>query len=366
MNRSGFTTIEVVIASALIVTLITGGAVGMRQMNLLNQVAATRTSHTEMRMRVLAAISGPGGCAAALGNAALPVPALPVIPPTKSESIPVTSIKDEMGIILENGKAAPGVPADGLVYWLALRFPTSTPDAQFSPGLGRATQTIRYPVQLEIRGERKNLKEMGGAQGDVVGNIPLSAEFDTSGKLTSCTTRHDDVDDLLAGSTRTIRDCLNIDGMPMPTAMGLICRVPVPFRPQVVKKYAGAIPTCASLTGGVWQDAAAAPNYNTTFPIDLSGRACKGTSYNATGWHAMSRAPVEWATIKIVKGSSKGMSAFLGGTAGTGLITIALFAGAIPIIGTVIFIILFILSLFNKCRNETFTFYAQVNGVGCI
>lgn len=359
MNRSGFTTIEVIIASALIITLITGGAVGMRQMNLLNQVASTRTSHTEMRTRVLGALSNSNGCAAALGNPILVSPALPIT---------VSEIKDEMGVVvLENNKAPPGIPSDGLVYKLALLFPpTGVPDASFKGGLGRILPTRRFSMQLEIRGERKNLKEMGGMQADVVGRIPLSAEFETgTNKLVSCTTRHDDMDDELVGGVHTVRDCLKADGMPMPTAIGLICRIPVPTAIQTVKGYKGAIPSCNSLVPG-WNNAAAPNNYNTTIPIDVEGRGCKGTVKGVTGWHSMSPVPVESKTIRIKKGTSDLLSILLGGTAFSALVVVAF----VPVVGWIIaaavLLVAFIFSLFKKCKKQNFTFYAQVNGVGCI
>jgi len=122
MNRSGFTTVEVIIASALIVALITGGAVGMKQVTLLNQVAATRTSHTEMRSRVYAAISDTGTCAAALGS---PVLVNPTIPITVNSISVVTNSSSK--VILTNNQAAPGVPPDGLIYKMSLRFPSAAP-----------------------------------------------------------------------------------------------------------------------------------------------------------------------------------------------------------------------------------------------
>lgn len=358
MNRSGFTTIEVIIASALIITLITGGAVGMRQMNLLNQVASTRTSHTEMRARVLSALSNSAWCAAALGNPELVTPAVP---------IRVASITDEFsGLILEDGKPVRDGPGDGLVYQLELRIPPATAPVVFKQGLGRLQQTSQYTVELEIRGERKNLKDMGGAQTDIVGRIPLSAEFsNTTRKLVSCTTRHDDMDDLLAGGLHTVRECIRIDGMPIPTARGLICRVPVPTAVQTVAGYAGGIPACNTLAPG-WSNAAAPINYNTTIPIDVTGRGCKGPVRGVTGWHAMSPHVVESKTIRIKRGTSDLLSVLLGGTSFSLLVVVSLVPGIGWIIGAAVAIIAFIFSLFKKCKKQNFTFYAQVNGVGCI
>lgn len=367
MNRSGFTTVEVVIASALIVTLITGGAIGMRQVNLLNQVAATRTSHTEMRTRVIAALSDSGTCAAALGN--------PKIFGSfgSGATIDVNAVTDmTAGVpipILVNGKPAPGNEADGLIYKLALIFPSAVPDATFSSASTARTDTInRYQVQLEVRGERKTLKEMKGAQGDLVGKIPLSAEFDSTGVLVSCTTRHEDMDDLLLGNVHTVRDCLKVDGMPMPTAAGLICRIPVPYAPQLVTGYSGTIPTCASLAAG-WSNIfnPPIPNYNSTHPIDRTLPKCKrGTVTEVTGWHSMSPVNVESKQIRFKRGADAGFSQFLAGTYVVGTILAAVFPGIGALYLAIAAFIGFLFSVFAKCESETKTFYAQVDAVGCI
>lgn len=60
MNRSGFTIVEVMIASALIVTLVTAGAVGFTQISRLNQQASANTALTDMQSKVYSVLSGLG------------------------------------------------------------------------------------------------------------------------------------------------------------------------------------------------------------------------------------------------------------------------------------------------------------------
>lgn len=373
MNRSGFTTVEVIIASALIVALITGGAAGMRQVTLLNQMAASRTSHTEMRSRIYAAISDTGTCAAALGSPVLVNPASPITVNSISQ-VTKTSSK----VILTNNAVAPGVSPDGLIYKMSLRFPSLVPDAPLLPaGPGRSVATRRFSAQLEIRGERKNLKAMGGAQGDVVGAIPLLAEFEqASGKMVNCTVHADDLDEgrLAAGSTHTVRDCMRDGGTPMPTAIGLICRIPVPYAPQKMAGYNGSIPSCASLVPGAgWnnaKDPATGINYNTTFPIDLTGQKCKrGTTTKITGWHSMAGAPVEMETLRIKRGTGKTLWMMLGGTGAMIIVALAVNPLTIIIAAAILAalaLFVFFASLFKKCKSENYPFWAQVNGVGCV
>ncbi len=368
MNRSGFTTLEVVIASALIVTLVTGGAIGMRQINLLNQVAATRTSHTEMRTRILAALNDSGNCAFQLGNPVIPTPLVPPVPPL---GLPVASILDPFHTILSplppllvSGQPAPGV-TDGLVYTMTIFFPTPGAYEPFIAANSRANPTYRYRIELEIRGNRQSMKDLGGMQGDVVGRIPLSAEFDqASGTMVSCTTHADDMDDVLVAGLvpHTVQDCLNIDGTPIPTDMGLICRVPYTVRNT--PSYAGAIPACPA----GWTNASPTnPNYNTTVPIDVPVTQCKNNSrVYSTGWHAMSKNAVEVASIPIQRGTGSFLQWLLGGSAFSGLVVVSVLPVLGTIIGAAVVLFLFLFSLFKKCKSDTFTFYSQVNGVGCI
>jgi hypothetical protein len=368
MNRAGFTTVEVIIASALIIALVTAGGAGLRQMNLLSQVATTRTASTEIRARVLSALSNSGACAANLGTPILPSPLSPLPVPR----MPLNTISDGPVPLLESGKKALGDPTnaiqnDGVIYRMALAFPNPAFTYTFPAGLGRSSSTIRYDAFLEITTERATLKKMGGAQTDLYSRIPLSVEFDQiSGRLLSCTVHPDDIDEFLLGGLHTVRQCLEADGFPIPTEMGLICRIPVPGQIQRAAGYAGAIPTCASLAP-TWQNASPLnPNYNTTIPNFIEGRGCKGKVPGDTGWHSMGRYDVESKTIRIKRGTSDLLMVVLGGTAFVMIVVVSF----VPVIGTIIAaaaaLVGFVISLFKKCKKENFKFYAQVTSVGCV
>jgi len=216
---------------------------------------------------------------------------------------------------------------------------------------------------------------MGGAQGDVVGAIPLIAEFEqASGKMVNCTVHADDLDEgrLALGSTRTVRDCLRDGGTPMPTAVGMICRIPVPYAPQKMAGYNGWIPNCASLVSG-WRNAtdpSTGIHYNTTFPIDLTGQKCKrGTTTKITGWHSMAGQPVEREVLRIKRGTGKALWLALGGTGAMIILALAVNPITIIIAAAILAVLglfLFFSSLFKKCRSENYPFWAQVNGVGCV
>ncbi len=383
MNRSGFTTLEVLIASALIITLVTGGAVGLRQMNTLNHLAATRTSHTEMRTRILGWLNDSGSCAAQLGN---PVREDVVpIPP-----IPIDAIKDGVSglVLLERGKREPNqIVWDGMLYDIAVTFPVSNIEYTFGSGLGRSKTTERYAIDFEVRGRRDRMQSATNQNfPDVVTRIPMVAEFDSvSHRMVSCTVHPGEIDDLLTTvdasgkvtiSKHTVRECLLIDGMPIQTDVGLICRIPIFNPPQMGSNYSGQIPRCKDIAPG-WTE----PNkiqYSTTLPIKIpKGHLvnCQGTFSAETDWHSMSNLPVEKETVKIKKGTKPILSAILGGTALTGIVFTIILATAsfIPVtalliaaIATTVVLIAFVISLFKKCKTENFSFYSQVNGIGCI
>ena len=372
MNRSGFTTVEVMIASVLIIALVTAGAAGIRQMDLLTQVATTRTAHSEVRGRVLEALGDAGACVANLG-----FPSLPALFDDKTP-IPISQIKDGALVLLENEKPAPPPhPADGMIYKTALFIPTPGFSELLGAGPGRTSNTKRFQAQLEIRGVRKTLKDLGGAQGDVVTRIPISAEFDqVTGKMLSCTIHPDEIDEVLVkvGLTQhTVRQCLLVDGQPIQTDAGLICRVQLPFQPQTLAKYpaiagyTNGIPNCSSIGDGTWKNAApAGTNYNTTLPIDLPVHTCSGKKTVVTAWHSMSKTPVEFLDVSIKKGTSNVLQFVLGGSAFVMLVVVAY----IPVFGTIfsaaVLLASFIISLFKKCKSENFRFYAQVTSIGCV
>lgn len=366
MNRSGFTTVEVVIASALIVTLITGGAIGMRQVGLLGQMATTRTAHTEMRTRILEALSDSSTCAIALGKGTATAPFLPdpMNPPAyPGASLPVANISSPAtGIFLETAVPTatdPGKTYEQLQYTLSLSFPSGPVFETFPPSTGRPTTTVRHLAQLDVQANRHNLKEQGGATGALQASIPISLEFDTgTGLLSTCSIIAGDVEDYLdvslLGNQHTVRDCLKDDGYPMPTDIGLICRLSIPVLNSPT--YAGTIPPCP----GTWKPAIPAPgiNYNTTLSRDARGQGCSGAVQFKTGWHYFSKLPVESQTQKVKKGTSGLLKWASGGAA----FAAAAFIGAIAgIIGLIIFVI-----ILTKCKSENFTLYSQVNGIGCI
>lgn len=362
MNRSGFTTIEVIIASALIVTLITSGAIGMRQMNLLNQMAATRTSHTEMRARVLSALSNSGTCGKQLILNPPGVVAYPTAGPPTTFPITLDQILDEQLLhpILVRDAPAP----DGMSYKMDLWFPSSIPEAVNLPiGLGRVAATDRYAVQLEIRGVRDNLKVMGGAPGDVVGRIPLFAEFDSlTRRLVSCTIHPEDIDEgKLFGGSHTVRQCLEHDGTPMMTEQGLICRIPVLTGPN-----GSTIPDCSSVADPTWFNVeSGGKHYNTTRRVEMPFQGCHGTFTDVTGWHSMSPTDVESRSVTIKKGTKNSLWLLLAGAAFVTLVVGPMAPALAVALATAMVIVWYILNLFKKCKTEGFTFYAVVNGVGC-
>jgi len=169
---------------------------------------------------------------------------------------------------------------------------------------------------------------------------------------------------LLATGAHSVRDCLKVDGMPMPTDMGLICRIP--FSVKNSKNNRGATPPdCNSLALG-WRNAWPGPggtNYNTTVPIKLEGQGCRGRVSGTTGWHPMSRTPVEWYTLRVKRGTTNALNDALAGIDASQLIVLG---GLTILFGVGVLIIALILSFFKRCKKSDFTFYAQVNGVGCI
>ena len=367
MNRSGFTTVEVMIASALIITLVTGGAVGLNQITRLNQQASANTSLTEMRTRVYSALSDSGMCALQLGNFVAPA----VIQPDVRN--PINAILDQAFTpLIQNGKPAPGLSTpDGVVYWISLIFPTATVEASFAAGGSRLNPTVRYVVDLEVRGERKTLKDMGGAQSDIITHIPLYAEFEqATRKLVSCTYHAEHIDDgLLFAGTQSETQCTVSGGVVMPTRLGPICRFPVLVPPQTTWGYAGAIPKCKDIAGGTWTDAVdpvTSIHYNTTLPVHIDGRSCNGSVVPGdTEWHSMSPNIVEPKTIRVKKGTNTALALFLTGNAV--LLTIATIIN--PAVGLAISAVIAIaaaLYTWLTCKKTSFTFYAQVNGIGCI
>lgn len=361
MNRAGFTTVEVIIASALIVTLITGGAIGMRQVSLLGQSASTRTSHTEMRARIFEALLDSGTCAAALGKGTVTPPSLgtPATPPVPPLNLPIAAVYRAPSAV--NKIVESGVLVDNeQVYNLALVFPRPLANETFPAGLGRTSFTYRHRALLEIRGERDILRAQGGTQGPAMAAIPISVEFDSAtGVLESCTVIGDDMEELLAapplgGTRHTVRDCIAIDGTPMPTDIGLVCRVPY----HVMNSVNAEPNTNCNFVPG-WQNAANPVNFNTTLSSDVTVPICKnGTDTLVTGWHYFSTTKPEPKGRMIKKGGSK-LLTWAGGGA---TFALAAFVGALAgLAGLVIFFI-----LISKCKKEPFTIYAQVNGVGCL
>ncbi len=350
MNRSGFTILEVVIASALIVTLVTSATMGIRQVNLLNQFAATRTAHTELRTKIYDALADSSTCAVNLGQ-------FSATPPTYSSGNPII-----VPYIQQNFAGGPamvvtdGQLLDGLRYQLRMNFPGTPSATPFHAGYGRLNQTNRYRAQLEILGKRESLAAQGGASTGLRAEIPLSVEFDSaSGQMVSCTTNFEDMEEPLRGNLHTVRQCMAADGMPLPTPDGLICRIPVygPLNPSI-------IPDCSTF-GSAWQNAVAGTNYNTTVARDAALPACGGTAHFLTGWHYFSKTGIESQTKNVKKGQKK----FLGIAAGGSSFIAAAFVGAVlgaflGVFGIIIFLLL------TKCKSESATMYSQVTGVGCV
>jgi hypothetical protein len=187
-------------------------------------------------------------------------------------------------------------------------------------------------------------------------------EFDLNGVLTWCTVHAEDIDidNFLLGGVHTVRDCLLADGQPMPTAEGLICRMPLLGRPNV----SGTIPPCP-VAG--WVNAGSGLyKYNTTYPVTLPLTRCKNDKFDSTTeWHSMARLPIEFKEEWIQKNTSKTLSYILGGTAFTSLVVVALVPGLGTVIAAVAAIIGFIFSLFRKCKEIKISFHAQVSSVGC-
>ena len=392
MNRAGFTTIEVMIASVLILALITAGMAGIHQMQILQQVADSRTSHSEVRAMVFSALSDRSTCALHLGNPKL---GSPTVLPLDTDHLPIATIpfiSDGVAPILVDGKPKPksfktAAPDDGLIYRLRLKFVQPNPVDTFPAGLGRADKTERYFARLEIHGERKRLSEgtaLGGTEvsgptTDLVGAIPIALEFDRTYRITSCTLNADEMDDVLYSSgpiTHTVRQCYAVNGIPFPTDKGLICRVPVPFPIQQANGYPvgvdwpNGIPTCKFLTGGLLDDvvptAGFQTNYNTTIPITAPFPQCKGKVNDiATGWHTMGQFPVEHVSVAIKKNAKNKVSILLAGAAFAGIVGNALFPGLGFAIASLLTTVAFIVSLFNRCHNTMIEEYAQVTSVGC-
>ncbi|MBS1962611.1 MAG: hypothetical protein JST04_10370 [Bdellovibrionales bacterium] len=366
------------IASVLIIALVAAGAAGIRQMNILSQVASTRTAHTEIRTRVLGALNDSGVCAANLGN-------LTITNRFSPTTVPV--IRDGGSILLEDGKAAPKeFGFSGLKFHLSLIFPTPGSADPFHSGLGRTTPQDRYSARLEIRAERDNLKQQTKSEiADLVGQIPLSVEIDAADRLVSCTVHAGDMDELLFGGTHTVRECMLNGGFPILADVGLICRIPVPYITQKTNNYpnytdsfvlAGnriGIPKCDTLAtlggGGAWSnvtDASGMP-YNSTLPYSQNNLpVCKGDNFVNTGWHSMGPFAVESTPMdKYKKNAANTVSTLLGGAALAATVGDAIFPGLGLAIASTLATIAFIVSLFHKCKTKTVTFYAQVNAVGC-
>jgi hypothetical protein len=363
MNRAGFTTVEVIIASALIVALVTAGTAGIRQMNLLSLVATTRTAHTEMRTKVLEAVSNSGACAGNISTSLLINP---------NQPLPIAKITNGATTVIDSSNTT--VDADGLTYFAELIFPSPGATDSLPVDLGHAVATTRRQARLAIIGKRDNSTALqpgkGGALTDIVSMIPLATEFDVTGKLVGCTVNADEMDDILVAPPapfqgHTVRQCVKNDGYPIPTAFGLICRLPVPY-PTQNSGSPGTVPACNTLGDLTWREPIAGSPYSTTMPIDVTRKACSGLVTVSTGWHSMNRTGVEQAIVTEIKGTSNTLKYVLGGGAFTALVVVAF----IPVLGTIIaaaaLAIVFIFSLFHKCHNETIPIYAQVTGVGCI
>jgi hypothetical protein len=387
MNRAGFTTIEVLIASVLIIALVTAGTAGLKQMNMLQQIAATRTAHSEIRARVLAVLNDSGTCAASLGSPIIVDP--PGIDRVDTTVIPQILDGGVTPILVDNKILPPPAVGDGLIYHLLLRFPTPDASETLNKGRGRTNIQYRYAARLEIRATREtlrtelNLSNPNAATAtiaDLYATIPLSIEIDsTNNKLVYCTVHPDDIDErLAAGSTHTVRDCMQADGFPIPTANGLICRIPVPYQAQRVNGYYSSflptgIPTCASLTpvgflSNPWTEAVmGGVVYNSTIPMTYKDLpVCSGGNIIYTGWHSMAPIAVEGVNFDIKKSAANTIQILLGGAALAATIGNLIFPGLGIAIASMLATLAFIFSLFVKCKSKTVTFYAQINAVGCI
>lgn len=361
MNRAGFTTVEVIIASALIVVLVTGAAVGMKQINLLNQFASTRTSQTEMHSQVYEALSDSGACATNLGKGTADVPIFSALNDTP---FPIAQVSQNLSgapiVVLKNNDLK-----DGIRYELKMRLLPPVSGQPFNLGLGRAVDTVRYRAELQMIGKREKLTEQGGGQTWIRNSIPLSVEIDASNHhLVSCTTNFEDMDERLAGGTHTVRECYAIDGTPMLTPDGLICRVP--YRTLNTNKWGnapgqdGAIPSCTLVAGGGWSDAAPFPNYNATTARDAVAQGCGGAVYFHSPWHYFSRSDHtnEYDGKNVKKGGSQVLQIAASGAS----FALAAFIGN-ALLGPLGVVIVFI--IFSKCRTEPARLYSQVIAVGC-
>ncbi|MBC7386551.1 MAG: hypothetical protein H7301_10385 [Cryobacterium sp.] len=116
------------------------------------------------------------------------------------------------------------------------------------------------------------LNKTNGTDAPVFANIPISAEFNqTTGELVSCTLHPEDLDESMgAGSVHTVRECLQIDGAPMPTDQGMICRVP--YSTFNNRWTNGSIPNCPA----GWTNVTTTGRYNTTVPTDDTYDSCGG------------------------------------------------------------------------------------------
>jgi hypothetical protein len=353
------------IASVLIITMITAGLVGVRQVNLLTQVGATRTTHSEIRARIVEALSQFGACADQLEHPKLPGPFAVPAPPVGH---PIPRILEA----LPGGGFAPRPIIDsadpergGLKYEISLQFPYPSA-VDFPEPVPRAGGPLyRYQLELQVKGLRTTLgTQLNDGAGstapnsanDLYARIPLTADFDANGLMVSCAVLAEDVDQVLANGTHTVRDCLAIDGIPMPTEFGLVCRVPVPL--AVSTRETGTIPVAQTCKPG-WTPFRGTNGivFNTTAATDFERIKCKNRKIRFyTGWHAFS--PTDPADEKVYTEIQKGTKRFTVGSFAIAAAATALFG----LLGLAAFLLIF----FLRCPKEDVWDFPQVTSVGCV